>query len=410
MAVQAAIALNNDKAYLFTPNDSYDRFNSTTGAFEESKDVATNWSGLPGSPWAALYWGFGKAFFFIETQYYRYDLGADRVDDGYPLTITDHWPGVWPTVDAAINWGNGKIYFFRGSEYIRYDIALDRTDAGYPKPIADGWLGIWDDRIDAIIYQGGQKAYFFHDRDWREYDADTDAVTASGDLDNLRFAPVPPGALNPARLLSDSQANGLLADLVRRGQLSLQGGTVPGAGQRLRITPTTIGGINYANKIAPSATVIDNVDQKMAIALHRLTRWLNSSAPTIIDILHLGIGHGGGPPNDCHNQGRALDFAGINGTVDDTPFTRGVASHWGSLPGSGVRIGSADDLTQLLFRTAYTFGSFECESDGIGSANRYPPPDIGGSGFVIYPDYGGDASLRAAHQDHIHMQVGPTRI
>ena len=37
---------------------------------------------------------------------------------------------------VALVWDESKAYFFRGSEYIRYDIAADRADEGYPQAIS----------------------------------------------------------------------------------------------------------------------------------------------------------------------------------------------------------------------------------------------------------------------------------
>lgn len=46
-------------------------------------------------------------------------------------------------LDAAVNWGNGKAYFFRNGQYIRYDVKADRADPGYPKPIdSETWPGL----------------------------------------------------------------------------------------------------------------------------------------------------------------------------------------------------------------------------------------------------------------------------
>jgi len=91
-------------------------------------------------------WGNGKAYFFNGDRYIRYDVAADRADPGYPKPInSETWPGiVWTDgVDAVVNWGNGKAYFFKDSQYIRYDVKADRADSGYPKPVDNStWPGV----------------------------------------------------------------------------------------------------------------------------------------------------------------------------------------------------------------------------------------------------------------------------
>ena len=88
-------------------------------------------------------WGNGKAYFFMGSQYVRFDIKADRVDPGYPKSIKEWQRQGMPwadDIDAAVNWGNGKVYFFKGSQYMRFDIKLDRVDPGYPKSIKDWGL------------------------------------------------------------------------------------------------------------------------------------------------------------------------------------------------------------------------------------------------------------------------------
>jgi hypothetical protein len=74
---------------------------------------------------------------------------------------------------------------------------------------------------------------------------------------------------------------------------------------------------------------------------------------------------------------------------------------------------ATDRLSHDLFRTAFRFGTFECECNGIGAENKWPPKEIGDvGGFVIHPDYidrpPPARQLRAAHTNHIHMQIGLT--
>lgn len=427
-AVRTAIAWPSDKSYVFFDDNTYNRYSSDTGVLEQSGlSVTDNWPGLSGSPGAFVWWGAGKAFAFSGSTYVRYDQATDKVDPDYlppnpPLTIASTWPGLpdgsgggpdfTVGVDAAVNWGNGKLYLFKGDSYVRYDMVEDRVDPGYPRTIASAWNGVFTSGIAAVLYSGGRFAYFFRGGSYQRYDVDADQVDAVGAVADFAPTPGPAGAVTPVRLLTSKQANALVVDLVGRGRLGLQGAVPPPAGHNVVIRPATIAGVRYTNPAAPAVDLIDNVDQRMAVALARLAAWLNASEPTVTEVIHLGIGHGIGAPNDCHNQGRAIDFAGVNGTSNGAGFSKGIQPDWGSLPPrpqSTIRIDpSVDALAYLLFKTAYTFGCYELESKAIGAGNTYPPPPLGGSGFVIYPDYGGDPVLRAQHRDHIHMQVGPT--
>jgi matrix metalloproteinase-14 (membrane-inserted) len=83
-----------------------------------------------------------KAYMFRGDKYVRYDVAADRQDEGYPQAISAHWRGVFADgVDEAVRIKD-KIYFFKGDAYVRYDIAADRADDGYPKKIAADWPGL----------------------------------------------------------------------------------------------------------------------------------------------------------------------------------------------------------------------------------------------------------------------------
>jgi hypothetical protein len=119
--------------------------------------------------------GNGKAYFFAGKQYLRYDLAEDRVDDGYPKSISAGWHGLWNDLDAAVMWTNGKVYFFKGNEYMRFDASTKKMDAGYPKKIEQSWKGLFTDGIDAAMVDVlNNKAYFFKGAKYIRYDIKAD--------------------------------------------------------------------------------------------------------------------------------------------------------------------------------------------------------------------------------------------
>jgi GH24 family phage-related lysozyme (muramidase) len=123
----------------------------------------------------ALGWDESKAYFFKGDKYARYDIAADRADEGYPQPISSGWAGVFESdLDAAVVWPNGKAYLFKGDKYIRYDVDADQADEGYPQPISSGWAGVFESDLDAAVVWPNGKAYFFKGDKYIRYDIDAD--------------------------------------------------------------------------------------------------------------------------------------------------------------------------------------------------------------------------------------------
>ncbi len=151
-SVDAVVNWGNGKAYFFKGNQ-YIRYDIAGNRADEGypKYISeTTWPGV-GNIWssidAVVNWGNGKAYMFQGNQYIRYDIAADRADAGYPQPINaSTWPGignVWNGIDAAVNWTGGKIFFFKGNQYTRYNVAADKVDEGYPRSINNTtWPGL----------------------------------------------------------------------------------------------------------------------------------------------------------------------------------------------------------------------------------------------------------------------------
>lgn len=147
----------NGKAYIFLADGRYLRYDIAADRVDSGYPVKItdrNWPGLGRYGEfiiGALNWPGNKIQFFLSNgQYIRYDLTRDSADEGYPREITNtSWPGVMlyrEDITGVVNWENGKAYLFlQTGKYLRYDIAADRVDDGYPKPFDRvNWPGLAD--------------------------------------------------------------------------------------------------------------------------------------------------------------------------------------------------------------------------------------------------------------------------
>jgi hypothetical protein len=179
------------KLYFFR-GDKYARYDIASDKVDDGYPLSTadNWPGMREAGFAdsidaALNGENGKLYFFKRDTYIRYDVESDKVDDGYPLSIADNWPGMRETgfadsIDAALNWENGKVYFFKGDKYVRYDLEADKVDDGYPLAIADNWRGMGDagfgGSIDAAVNWLNGGIYFFKGDRYVRYNIAADKV------------------------------------------------------------------------------------------------------------------------------------------------------------------------------------------------------------------------------------------
>jgi Subtilase family len=187
-------------------------------------------------------------------------------------------------------------------------------------------------------------------------------------------------------------------------------------GVDIKYMNTATGGILLSN--------INNLDPRMTVFLYKFTRWLKNTWG-VDTLYHMGIGHGSGAEFDCHNTGRALDLGGLKGTKDGTPYELFVLRDWGRRPARMrdgriyFRLSPSDGLVYSLFKDVYryivtqlsdTIHYYEGPKSGSDLDNRLFHDDVPiPSNFIIHPDHP-DSSLRAAHINHIHCQVGPTSL
>ncbi|XP_054934634.1 interstitial collagenase [Physeter macrocephalus] len=98
----------------------------------------------------------------------------------YPRDIYSSFgfPGRVRNIDTAIHEEEtAKMYFFVPSEYWRYDENTQSMDAGYPKEIIHDFSGIGK-KVDALFQDRGF-FYFFHGKGQYKSDPKTKQILAS---------------------------------------------------------------------------------------------------------------------------------------------------------------------------------------------------------------------------------------
>jgi hypothetical protein len=214
----------------------------------------------------------------------------------------------------------------------------------------------------------------------------------------------------PARAMTASEALAAVYEYARKGQVLVLDESNTADGVRLTVGGQ-ISGVQHYYWDGSKRTLrgsIDNLDPRFAVYLIRLDQLLHRMGIRELD--DLGISHGSNNLGDVHNQGRAIDIAGLRGFYDRNDIDLNVTRDWGQRPEgeSGTyRLGPGDPGYEE-FRKIYDFAVREGSDRSEHADQGGPPSEIGFASYAITPDHP-SPSLHGAHQNHMHLQVGRTQ-
>ncbi|XP_067641638.1 stromelysin-1-like isoform X2 [Eurosta solidaginis] len=134
-----------DGAGVFFTGDTYWVFSYTQGILptliEGSPLSLSKLIGTTAIIDAAMMWPKNNlTYIFSGTQFWRFNDRLNRLDDGYPKSMS-RWPGIPNNLDAVATLKNGKTYFFKDNIYWLYDNINIRPFRGYPRRASTAWLG-----------------------------------------------------------------------------------------------------------------------------------------------------------------------------------------------------------------------------------------------------------------------------
>jgi hypothetical protein len=194
--IAAAVMHPNRKAYFFIGSQYY-RFDFQGDAVDKAGTIGVDgWMGVPTDIGAAVLHPNGKAYLFAGDQYYRFDFERDVVDKVGIIGI-DGWKGLPTDIDAAVMHPNGKAYFFKGIRYYRFDFQRDSVDM--IGTTADGWRGLPPEIGAAVLHPNGE-AYFFAGNQYYRFDFQRGALQKVGTIGVDGWSGLPrPGFEIPGR-------------------------------------------------------------------------------------------------------------------------------------------------------------------------------------------------------------------
>jgi hypothetical protein len=233
-----------------------------------------------------------------------------------------------------------------------------------------------------------------------------------------------------------------------------------------RIAGDDIFGVEFRYGIYSKKSMeLYGVEFRNAVLVCRMASGLNQTFGATV-LYHGGIGKRGGTSGDAHDDGRAIDFSGIEGTRNNQSYRITVAENWSNQPvsmpvpwtdaGKTYTAGQRLDppmqgepkverdpwpasfrntyfrldstrnpyldqtknpsLALDVFEWVYDLGAAQGSDTTTGAKTGTETVTTIGSqsSYILHPDYKSantpktSKNGRAAHFDHIHMQVGPT--